>query len=340
MPAETVEDLIRRVGLAKAGTERKVAAILFTYRCTIACRHCLFACRPDRPDVVMEPAQCVRHLRQLHELGRVVHIAGGEAMLYWDVLAATLRLARAQGVMPHFIETNGSFATDDAVVRERFGVLKQQGLLGILLSCDPYHQEFVPPANILRARRIAREVFGEQNVWASTVPDEQVYEYPAIVHDEARLRELVRSNPPMLVGSACTKLGPLLDSFPIEQLPPQRSWTGGPQPAHCAAEFNLETMWEVHIDPYDNIQTNCGVILGKADGGPIQNVLAGNRSAANDIVRILSQEGPMGLAEFARRRHGFEVPQRARQKCQLCYLTRRFLRPFYRDVLGPAAVYD
>jgi Radical SAM superfamily len=340
MAAATVEDLIHRVGLAKAGIERKVAAILFTYRCTIACRHCLFACRPGRPAVVMKPEQCVHHLRQLRELDRVVHIAGGEAMLYWDVLAEALRLARRHGVMPHFIESNGSFATDDAIVQERFGFLRQQGLLGILLSCDPYHQEFVPPANFLRARRIAREIFGERNVWVSDVPDEQVYDYPTIVRDESRLRELLRSNPPMLVGSACTRLSPLLEAFPIEQLPPQQGWTGGPQPAHCAAEFDLATMWEVHIDPYDNIQTNCGVILGKADRVPIRDVLAGRRSTENDVVGILSQEGPTGLAEFARRCHGFQIPQRARQKCELCYLTRRFLRPFYSDTLGPAEIYD
>ena len=74
-----VDDRIRQVGLVQAGTELKVAAILFTYRCTISCRHCLFACRGARPDVVMDADRCVRYLAQLHELGRVVHIAGGEA---------------------------------------------------------------------------------------------------------------------------------------------------------------------------------------------------------------------------------------------------------------------
>jgi len=340
MATDTVEDLVRKVGLVKAGTERKLAAILFTYRCTISCRHCLFSCKPGRPDVVMRPEQCVRYLRQLHELGRLVHIAGGEPMLYWGVLAKTMRLARAQGVLPHFIETNGSFAIDDAIVQERFGFLKDQGLIGIYLSCDPFHQEFVPPGNILRARRIARDIFGGQNVWAPIVPDEQVCDYPAIVRDEVRLRELVRGNPPMLVGSAYTRLGPLLDPFPIDQSPPQRSWDGGPQPSHCAEQFDPATMWEVHIDPYDNIQTNYGVILGRADRLPIREVLAGAQTDASVIVRILSQEGPVALAQFARRQYGFPIPQRLRQKCELCYLVRKFLRPSYPDVLGPAEIYD
>ena len=54
MHREAVNDRIRNVGLVQAGNERKVAAILLTYRCTISCRHCLFACRRARPDVVMD----------------------------------------------------------------------------------------------------------------------------------------------------------------------------------------------------------------------------------------------------------------------------------------------
>jgi hypothetical protein len=37
--------------------------------------------------------------------------------------------------------------------------------------------------------------------------------------------------------------------------------------------------------------------------------------------------------------HGFAIPERAVTKCDLCYATRRFLRPFYPDILGPAEVY-
>ena len=41
-------------------------------------------------------------------------------MMYWEALEGALELARAEGVAPHFIETNCSFATDDAVLRYPF----------------------------------------------------------------------------------------------------------------------------------------------------------------------------------------------------------------------------
>ena len=339
MSREAVDDRIRQVGLVKAGGELKVAAILFTYRCTISCRHCLFACGGARPDVVMDPRRCVGYLGQLHELGRVVHIAGGEPMLYWDVLAEVLDRAARAGVAPHFIETNCSFAGDDAVVRERFTCFKERGVFGVLLSADPYHQEFVPAENFLRARSIAREIFGAENVWASDASEEQVREYAVTARDEGRLAEYVRANPPMFTGRACAELGRFVDAFPIDQIPPMRGWRGSQRPGHCAAEFDAAEIWEVHIDPYDNIQTNCGVILGKADRTSVGELMARGPGQANSIVRILTEDGPYGLAEFARREHGFRLPRRARQKCELCYLTRRFLRPHYQDILGPDEIY-
>ena len=334
-----VDDRIRQVGLVRAGTELKVAAILFTYRCTISCRHCLFACRGARPDVVMDADRCVRYLAQLHELGRVVHIAGGEPMMYWDVLAETLDKASGQGLAPQFVETNCSFADSDEVVRDRFTSFKEHGLFGVLLSADPYHQAHVPPENFIRARGIAREVFGPANVWATDAPDEQVREYARIARDERRLTEYVRAHPPSLTGSAYVELAGVVDSVPLAEAPPPPGSRTPPEQQHCAGEFDAETIWEVHVDPYDNIQTNCGVTLGRADRTPVAEVMARGPAAANAIARTLSESGPIGLAEFARREHGFHIPETAQQKCALCFVTRCFLRSHYPDILAPQEIY-
>lgn len=70
-----VGQLVDSVGVVKASGARMVAGVLFTYRCSIACKHCCFGCEQTRPDVVMTPAQCVQALRLLHETGRVVRAA-------------------------------------------------------------------------------------------------------------------------------------------------------------------------------------------------------------------------------------------------------------------------
>ncbi|MHC4201595.1 MAG: radical SAM protein, partial [Planctomycetota bacterium] len=317
-----------------------VAAILYTYHCTIACRHCYFGCSPDRPRARMSNDRAVRCLRELHELGRVVHIAGGECMTYWDDVARILEAAHAEGVQPHFIESNCSFAVDDSVVGERLEVLRATGVRGMLLSADPFHQASVPPERFLRVRTLAREAFGPENVWCPDAPDDEVRRFAEIARDERRLGEWVRAHPPVLVGAAWRELRRFFDEYPLAELPLGTGWWTRYEAPDCAIDFAADTMWEIHVDPYDNIQTNCGVVLGDASRITPREVLQRGPGSANELTRILVTEGPFALAELARERHGLAVPESATSKCDLCYAVRRSLRPHYPDVLAPAEVYD
>jgi hypothetical protein len=341
-PARQEADrLISEVGLTAAAAQRRVAGIIFTYRCTLTCRHCCFACRPDQPDKAMTPVQCAEALAMLHETGRVVHVAGGEAMMYWPVLAEALRLAHGSGTAPHFIETNCSFARDDETVRERFAFLAEHGVRGVLASSDPYHQEWVPADRFLRVRRIAREVFGERMFYGSASPDEQIEALTSVTKDEARLRERVRASPPVMVGAAHRELARFLDGFaPDDAHLPGAGWRGPRSAENCLAQFHRDTIWEIHLDPYDNIQTNCGIILGRTtDTRPVE-LLRRGPERANRFVELVCERGARGLAEFARREHGFDLTERVAQTCELCYLARRHLRRFYPDVFGPEEIYS
>lgn len=337
---KSVDDLVDAVGISKASEQVSVAAILFTYRCTIPCKHCLFGCTGDRPDVVMAPAQCAEGLALLYETGRVIHIAGGEAMLYWDCLAESVALAHRQGNAPHFIETNCSFAADDAVVRERLGFLAEHGVKGILASADPFHQEHVPPDRFLRLRRIAVELFGAKNFYGSKAPDADIEAYADIVRDPRRLRGYVRAHPPTMVGAAHRELSRYLDALSIDDAAlPNVGWRGPRVGVGCMDQFHGEVLWELHIDPYGNIQTNCGMILGRLpDKTPVQILTEGPENA-NRFVRMVCESGPGALVEFARREHGYEPPAQVTQTCELCYLARRFLRHYYPEVFGPGEVY-
>ncbi len=334
-----VDRLVRDKGVVAAGNACQVAGILYTYRCTIACRHCCFGSSTARPDVRMTTGQVVRHLRSLHALGRVVHIAGGECMMYWADLRAALAAARAEGLAPHFVETNASFAVSDEVASQRVKDLLGLGVIGLLVSADPYHQAFVPPEHVIRLRRIAREAMGPENIWTTDEPDERIREFAEIARDALRLRKHVRAYPPMMVGTAQRTLAPHLDARPVGQLGFDVGWRRRHTGWDCALEFDAETMWEVHVDPYDNIQTNCGVILGSAARTSPVELLRRGPGSANELVALLCREGPVGLARLARARHGYAIPERARTKCDLCYQVRKFLRPHYPEILGPDEVY-
>lgn len=337
----SVDRRIAELGVVKATGELGVAALLFTYRCTIACRHCLFGAAPTRPNVVMSHRLAVDALAMLHDLGRVVHIAGGEAMMYWPEMAAVVAEACRHGTQPHFVETNASFAVTRDIVRERFAFLKDHGLVGLCLSADAFHQEWVPPDRVRRVRDVAVELFGAQNVFRANVSDADLDEWAAIARDPTRRDDYARTRyRPMLVGTAYDQFRHLYPDHAIADLPLKRaSYRGEQDTRGCGLELD-ERIWEVHVDPYGNIQTNCGVILGTVADAPRLNALAWGRQHANPLVRILVSEGPFGLAEYARDRYGYVVPDRAVTRCSFCYETRRFLRSYHPDTFGPAEVYE
>ena len=105
----------------------------------------------------------------------------------------------------------------------------------------------------------------------------------------------------------------------------------------CAWEFDAGTMWEIHLDPYGNMQTCCGVIVGNADRTPLPELMAAGFGAGNPIVSALQEEGPVGLLRMAEAR-GYRR-ERYVQKCHLCWQVRKFLRPHYPHLLGPDEIY-
>ena len=339
MRAMPVDDVIDQYGVAKAVAAKRPAALLFTYRCSISCAHCLFGCGRSVPSRAMSVEDALEYLQQIHGLGRAIHIAGGEPFLFWDDLLEICVRAEKAGCSPHFIESNAFWAVDDAIARERLSRLHDVGVRGMLFSADPYHLAHMPPENVIRARAIAWEIFGKENVLCRNVPDDEIRQFAAIAKDREAFAGYVRAAPPKIVGNAAFQLAPFLPYLPIAELPTQCGW--GPdvdQGAGCAIAFDPERMWEVHIDPYGNIQTNCGVILGDAKKTSVPELFARGLRSVNPMTEILVDEGPWGLLDYARSEGCPEITH-AVQKCHLCFLVRSYLRARHPDIFGPEEVY-
>jgi hypothetical protein len=333
-----VADVIAQEGVAAAIGKKHVASLLFTYRCTLACRHCLFNCSPRKPSVFTPTEDAVEYLRQLHATDRVIHIAGGEAMMFWQPLLEICREANRTGVAPHFIETNATFAANDEITRSRLTALRDAGVQGLLISADPYHQERCPPERRLRCFRIAVEVFGRRNVAAGELTLAELQEFRAIVRDPGRLADYARRHPPMLVGRAGNELAASFPDRPPGELT-DAMWHGGAGRADCRQEFDPETMWEIHIDPYGNIQTCCGIIVGNAKKTPLPDLMARGFLGRSPVVDAVYSGGSAALLELAVSL-GYAPREGYPQKCGLCWEARKFLRPHFPDTLGPDEIYQ
>ncbi|MBU7003922.1 MAG: radical SAM protein [Theionarchaea archaeon] len=333
-----VDQVVEREGVAKAIGIKHVASVLYTYRCTISCKHCLFNCSPDQPPVRTSHEDGLDFLEQLRATDRVVHIAGGEAMIYYDDLIALWSEANEGGIAPHFFETNASWCTDDEIAMARYRELKESGAKGVLISCDPYHLAHVKIDSFLRARKYAVKEFGRENVITSYATPEELERVRAVGKSEELLAEHVRNGPPNLVGRAGAELSRYLPDRPIEELRYDGLW----HPADitdgtCISEFDPNEMWEIHIDPYGNVQTCCGILVGNARQSSLEEMM-GSGFAGNEIVRIVRERGPFGLLDLATGL-GYEARKGYPQKCNLCWEVRKYLRPHFPDILGPDEIY-
>ncbi|MHC4860440.1 MAG: radical SAM protein [Planctomycetota bacterium] len=128
--------------------------VMLSYRCTNACRHCLYRCSPKRPDewMSMEMAERVFAALRREPHLQSIHLAGGEATLRFDLLVETVRLAASAGLPLAYLETNAHWCGDREETREKLTRLLEAGTRGVRSGrCAR-----LAPQPLRRARRDAR----------------------------------------------------------------------------------------------------------------------------------------------------------------------------------------
>ena len=94
-----------------------------------------------------------------------VHITGGEPFLYWEHLVEVLEKAKENGFgRVDMIETNGYWATDEKIIKDRLETLDGLSMNRLKISCDPFHQEYVDIEPVSRLAKIAKELLGQTKV--------------------------------------------------------------------------------------------------------------------------------------------------------------------------------
>ncbi|GHT96976.1 radical SAM protein [Spirochaetia bacterium] len=132
--------------------------IMVNYRCTAACRHCLYACSPTRAAGYITGGK-MREVCVLLDRGgcRSVHIGGGEPFLDCNGLITVIRELRNAGIMLDYIETNAYWAANDGLVSERLEMLMDEGADTLCISLDPFHAEYVPYEYPLRLAHLCEQ---------------------------------------------------------------------------------------------------------------------------------------------------------------------------------------
>ena len=147
--------------------------LILSYRCSAGCRHCMYACSPRWPADWISEEDLGATLQSLAgriqpsplgaetmSLNHGLHFTGGEPFLNFELLCMAVEMAAELRIPSLFVETNCHWARTDRETREMLEKLRDCGLIGILISINPFYLEYVPFQRSERAIRIAREVFG------------------------------------------------------------------------------------------------------------------------------------------------------------------------------------
>jgi hypothetical protein len=303
------------------------AGILLTYKCSGACKHCLYASSPSwssdwlsMSDAELILSQLARSLDSSKYRGvgfnSGIHFTGGEPFLNYDLLLKVTSLAHNLGIRSILVETNCVWCTNDEATHDRMRQLRDAGLAGILISANPFVVEHVPFERIKRAVRIGLEVLGSGvMVYQFAFYEEflrmglrgrlSLEEYLQRGGRGLRHAELLAG------GRVAYGLGHLFRHYPAHRFFGES----------CRHELIRD--WHIHIDNYCNFVPGfcAGISLG--DGRSLEALCSGIDLTMRPVVQALL--GSLGELYELGTAEGYQELDGYVSKCHLCIDIRRHL---------------
>ena len=315
------------------------AGLMLTDWCNASCASCYLCCSPGRREEMSVEAALGywRSLVDASPHGCRIHLSGGEPFGNWPRLIDLCRRAQADGLgRLERVETNAFWATDAGVVRRRLRALDAAGLEKLVISADPYHQQFVPIRNCRLAARIAEDLLGPDRVqvrwrdWLAEGTDTDS------LSDSSRAEVFSRyalKGRDRLTGRAAERLAPLLLGKSPGEFADKPCWEALLRSRH------------VHVDPAGRLMpgTCAGIVLGtvgRASASELWHRLDRDH-ASRPIVGRLASGGPVELLRWAAE-GGFVPRDGYADRCHLCWDVRRWLarRGLGGEELQPAWMVD
>lgn len=263
-----------------------------------------------------------------------IHITGGEPFLYWENMQEILEEAGNQNLgKVDLIETNGFWATNEKVIRQRLKRLDELGMNRFKVSTDPFHQEYVDIEPIRRLAEIATEILGSERVlvrWQKYLDGPAEMKGLSPAEREQKYVSAMNDYPCRFTGRAAGKLAELTASKPVEKL------------VSMNCKSDLLGAKGVHIDPFGNVfsGTCSGIIFGNVNRTKLEDVWKQFHPDKSGFINTLFNFGPYGLLEQADKL-GYTKAKVYAGKCHLCTSIRRFFfdKGLEESTVGPAECY-
>jgi MoaA/NifB/PqqE/SkfB family radical SAM enzyme len=288
--------------------------LLLTYACNYECDHCFVWGGPSQTGTMA--LETIEHiLVQAKSLGTIewIYFEGGEAFLYYAILTAGIRSAKASGFKVGIV-SNAYWATADADAMEWLKPFA--GLVDDLsISSDGYHGNDEWPEYPETARRVAQQLGIPVNFISVAEPE-------AVDVDGVAGQIPAGESAVLYRGRAAEVLASRVDTKPWEQF------------TECPWE-ELRNPERVHIDPFGNLHVCQGISIGNLLKRPLTDILRDYDADDHPIVGPLLAGGPAEIV----RSYGLDHEDGYADHCHLCYKSRCALKQRFPDVLTPNQMY-
>ena len=313
------------------------AVLLLTYKCNCACEFCYYNCDQHKKGLmsVDTAISAWQSLKVLAGESTKVHITGGEPFLYWEKLQEILEEAKDQNLgKVDLIETNGFWATDEKVIKQRLKRLDELGMHRFKVSTDPFHQEYVDVEPLRRLAEIATEILGPKRVlvrWQKYLDKPAEMKNLSVNEREQMYLRAMEDYPCRFTGRAARRLAELVAVLPSEELTSMNCKT------------DLLSAKGVHIDPFGNVfsGTCSGIIVGNINQTKLEDIWKQFHPEQNEFINTLFNVGPFGLLEQACEL-GYQKAKLYAGKCHLCTSIRQFFydKGIEKSIIGPVECYS
>ncbi|MHC4221520.1 MAG: hypothetical protein ACYST9_03785 [Planctomycetota bacterium] len=312
------------------------AGLILTYKCNCSCEFCYYNCSPQQGGV-MEVETAINAWQGLRSLvgdAAKIHISGGEAFLFWDRMIEILEQGQKEKLGPvDLVETNGFWASNEKIIRQRLKALDELSVHRLKISCDPFRQEYVDVEPVRRLASLAVELLGKERTqvrWRNYLDDP--VEMKDICSDERNQKYIsaMQEYPCRFSGRAAGRLAELVATKPIKDIAAM----------NCRSTFLGAK--GVHVDPFGNVfsGTCSGIIIGNINKVPLDHIWQQFEPRQNKLIKTLFDNGPVGLLEDAVKL-GFKKADTYADKCHLCTSIRQFYfdRGIDKSTIGPEQCY-
>lgn len=188
--------------------------LVVTLGCTARCAHCCLVAEPEKAYLQLGEEEMMQCIKEAHEAKiQGVVFTGGEPTIYLANLYKPIVLARALGLYTD-IRTNAYWAKSKAKALEILKQLMDCGLQRLGLSCDSYHQQYVPQEYVINAIE-ATQILGMELYldWIGFETMGDVTKQLKI--DESVVRTIT---PPLRIGAAVELPSDYFDAIPVEEI--------------------------------------------------------------------------------------------------------------------------